>query len=149
MEENMKDPASGTVLPVKTFETPQQLLEVNALNIRYLSDVSVIENAVWDTMVSLDIYVGDLKPNVAGEIIKPERIAIERWQEAVFAALKHGTTATKGVFIRTVGLANRGVWHPERGYVTWQNLEGLSFKNIPSEAYEHKNLTLLIQCFFN
>ena len=157
MEENMKDPVSGSALSVKTFMTPQQLLGLNALNIRFLSEVSSVENSVWDILVSLDIIVGDAKPQVANETIKPERIAVDRWQKAVYNALKHGTTqeqivgnvvTKKGVFIRTASSETRGVWHPELGYLTWQNLEGMSFKDVPSESYIHKNMTLMVTCIY-
>lgn len=119
--------ANVSGITIKPYTEPQQKLLRNALNVRFLDDVATIGAQVWDSTVSLDI----LSDNTVDSTQTAERKAII-WQNTVLSALTPG---------RVGMLYIDGAWAAV-GYVAWTTLTGLRFKDVPAEAYIHKNLTL-------
>ena len=118
-------------IPVKVFTTPQQKLELNALNIRFLGDMQLIGRKMWELQTSLDLLVDNSNANDA-----PERLAA-KWQEELMTALAAGRTTE--VYIDSAWING--------SYIAWTPIDGLRFVNIPSESYVHKHLTLKVTYF--
>lgn len=119
-------------IPVQSYTKPQQVLLMNALNVRFLTDMNLIGLSVNEMFVSLDVLVDNTHATMSAE-----RKAVS-WIEDIIEVLKEG---------RTDQLYVNGAW--TKGYIAWDILTpgGIQFKDVVQDSYVHKNLTLRVAYF--
>lgn len=112
------------ILTIETYQEHTDNLMVDALNIRFLNDrniIGVYPDSLKEFLVSLDILT------LGNETMTAERKAMD-CVEKLLTALKGGSV---------IDLINNRK-------LAWDS-EDLSFKDIPSDNYIHKNLTISIK----
>jgi len=129
----------ANTIPVKTYTKAQQNLQLNALNIRFLTEQNLISMSAWEAMVSLDVLIND-KFNSSDT---SERATI-KVSDKLFDVLKAG-------IIKKIW--ENAQWKTDCRYICWDTLKpgSLIAKDIPQSApgdlYTHKNITMRITYF--
>lgn len=134
----LKD-ALANVIPVKAYTQAQQNLEVNALNIRFLSESNQLNLYVWDAIVSLDILVDESFSNTDHSERAASKVA-----DGLVSVLAPGLVKKTW---------KNDAWSVDGGYIAWDTLRpnAINIKDIPQappgDLYMHKNITLSVTYF--